>query len=262
MNLSGKSGNTLPKKTTMFQFLGLASVLVLMAIGCQKTHNTLDPRTEADLQKAKSGAALLSTTDCDCCGDGVDSIVFSKSFASASLIGQYAPWTDTLVQLCESGLELQFEGQFRSFVRVGEGWNLGTIDTAVSGSNFCTLITNPSFLQRCGNTGGSVLSGYGPDVPLEAVIGANGTSAGVGDMGLGYYDYPTRSNPRVIRDILIWKKCGETDNCLANDSTATIAYRLSILGITPVRTSPAGVTPIVYSTTIKYSWECLTTCEE
>lgn len=262
MNLSRKIGNKQPKRTTIFQFLGLASVIVLMAVGCQKTHNTLDPHAEAELQKAKSGAALLATTDCDCCGDGVDSIVFNRSLNSSMEIGQYLPWGDTLVELCESGLALQFEGQFRSFVRVPEEWNLGTIDTAVTGSNFCTLITDPSFLQRCANTGGSVLSGYGPDVPLETVIGANGTSAGVGDMGLGFYDYPTRGNPRVIRDILIWKKCGETAGCLANDSTATIAYRLSILAITPVRLTPSGVTPIVYSTKIKYSWECLTTCAQ
>ncbi|RZF59705.1 hypothetical protein [Sphingobacterium corticibacterium] len=209
-----------------------------------------------------ANVSLLSDTNCECCNSGTDSVEFTDGIESR-FVGQYDVWGDQPFTLCTGGPTLTWEGTFGSFLRVGSGWNIGVIDTAAVGTDFCTLIADLSFAERCGNTGTTISpAAYGPYSPLETVIGLDGpytpSTAVTGDYGLGYYHYVSVANPDVFRDILIWKVCGSSDNCLANDSTATVAYRIKDIEFKPSQDSGTGL----WTSTVKFSWECLTTCED
>ncbi|SFW19072.1 hypothetical protein SAMN02927921_00450 [Sinomicrobium oceani] len=230
--------------------------LILSMTGCEQQEAEIDTP-----ELSTANATFLVDTDCDCCGSGTETVYFDKDLSGRD-IGQYGTWGTLQTVLCENGLVLQNEGQFGSFFRVNvngqSGWTLGTIDAGITSTDFCTLIADASFEQRCDNPGAPTVPAYSPATPYEEVIGADGFAYGtsLGDYGLGYYLYPSTANVQVIRDILIWKECSTTDSCTL-PANATIAYRIKDIDVTPIEVSPG-----VYDSEITFSWECLSICSE
>lgn len=194
-----------------------------------------------------------------CCGsDNIPN--FPGSSVSIADVGLYCPWGTIPFDFCDNNEpQIQFEGQFNSFVRGLNGWNIAYIDQDTD-SDWCDIVAeiNIGIQYEWNNPGTEPTCNGGPC--NEMGIDDPDNDFGGAVYGVGYYTYDTTTTPRsidIFRDLIVWKNCdltGTWDPCEDEYEicTATKAYRLRINAITP-----NGPSMGQFSSTIDFEWECL-----
>lgn len=234
----------------LVRIMSIAALGALVVVACDQ--HAVEPAKSpvSDNSFAKDGAVALEVPCEDCCSSDNDSFVSSPAVSGAN-VGDYCSWPVKTYNFCDSGSpQIQFEGQFDSFVRGLNGWNVDLVPTA--SSNWCSIVANIQYEHNNPGTAPSCGS-FSP----SNVTGANGTLFGL-SFGTGFYTYNSTTNTITSYDksILVWKDCdagNTTDVC-----TADAAYVLTVNPIVP--TPGAGGT---FTSAVSFEWDCITitSCE-
>jgi hypothetical protein len=234
----------------LVRIMSIAALVALVVVACDQ--HAVEPAKSlaSEGSFAKDEAAALLVVDCEtCCGDGDDVLGFGP--VGGASVGSYCGWTAQQYNFCEEGdPQIQFEGQFGSFVRGINGWNVDLVPTG--SENWCDIVDDIVYEHANAGTA-PTCNALSPD----NVVGANGTLFGQ-NYGSGYYTYnPTTNQVSSYNfSILVWKDCDadETEDV----STADVAY---VLTVNPVSPAPGAGGTFTSSVTIAWSCVAITTCE-
>lgn len=235
----------------LVRIMSIAALMALVLVACDQHAVEPGKGPGFDNSFAKDGiVSLLDETCTTCCSTDGNGFRFPavSGVVSFANLGNYCAWTPQEALFCvNEAAQVQFEGQFGSFVRGLNGWNVDLVP--IGTSNWCDVLTGIEYEHNNPGTSPTCNS-----ISPSNVVGANGSLFGA-SYGLGYYSYDPVNN--VITsydyDIVVWKDC---DAGNATDvSTADLAYLLSV---TAAPTPGAGG----YFSNVDFSWTCVaTTCE-
>lgn len=233
----------------MFKYCFVVAIMAIAVLGCDKKTEIQKTSPNDASVAAKFGDVSTLALSCETCTRSTSRSLRGDTVCIENF-GDYCAWEPKRDTLCTaSGLVLQFEGQFNSFVRVvSSGWKIGT----TTGTTYCT-----NLLRRVDNVGTHPPTcTYSPTGPSE-VVGMSGTyndGTYSYSFGLGYYTYNTTTNAITInRQLVVW----DTGNTPAN---ANRAYLITISSIVPTSIGSGGGCTDRYYSTISYTYTCLTSC--
>jgi len=213
------------RKTKTNIWLQIAFCSLIFA-SCQKSVDTTPANgSNGQAQSSALSNARIAVDDCLATTDTVNGTGTGHTYTS---------WIPAL-KVLGSGLSLQFEGQYNSFIRPATtSWYIGTASNDYACADWETLIDVIS-VKNDGNNVGTQ-----PANPYNVVGYRNST------FSLGYYVYAS-TVPTVDRLVVIWKDAGSTsDSYVSSPAAATEAYVLQVQSITPGGALPALTSQVIY----------------
>jgi len=216
-------------KNIFFSLISIAAFAVVFS-ACKKQDN-VTPDTNRSSMALRT---INSSEECnDCCSNAVieGSIYNDQGITGFPFFTIYENWNPVEDTLCEDGPQIQWEGQFNSFVKGINGWNVSVLDSVVF-----PPATDLNTIDCADNIQNYILSG----VTSNAVGSKSGNR-------VGYYSYANQVY-NIENFIVAWKCCTDTED--PNYGKVKF-YVIKVTNIIPIG---GGVGP--FDAQVEYEYIC------